>query len=182
MKRLVAASTASLWMAAYTGLSVLALLAAEQGVPAALAWFRLPPGVASAIDFASRPMLGGFCLGAAIVAALFATVVVSSVLNPREHLRQGALIGDMAFGGAFGLMGITTLAALFFGALPLLAACLPALAVLVAGFAAMRWAMGPDAEDVPTPLAVRRMAVNAAADANVVAFPLRTRAAMGGTR
>ena len=181
MKRLVAASTASLWMAAYAGLSVLALLAAEHGVPAALAWFRLP-AAAGMIDFASRPMLGGFCLGAAIVAALFATVVVSSVLNPREHLRQGALIGDMAFGGAFGLMGITTLAALFFGALPLLAASLPALAVLGAGFAAMRWAMRPDAAEAPTPLAVRRMAVNAAADANVVAFPLRARAAMGGTR
>jgi hypothetical protein len=175
MERFTAAAVSLFWTATFAGISGFALLAADRGPPAALQAFGLPLGAADLATLADRPIFGGFSLGAAIVAALFATVIISSVLNGRQHLRQGAFIADMAFGGAFGLFGLAALAfAIRLSFLPL-SACVVMLAAVAASFAAMRWAMRPEDVQAATPIEVRRRALDAAANANVIAFPITVR-------
>lgn len=175
MERFIAAAVSLFWTATFAGMSGFALLAADRGPPAAVEAFGLPVAAADLATFADRPIFSGLSLGAAIVAALFATVIVSSVLNGRQHLRQGAFIADMAFGGALGLVGLAAIAFAIRLTFVPLSTCAVALTALASAFVAMRWAMR--VEEAPAPIAVRRMALDAAANANVIAFPMAARAA-----
>jgi hypothetical protein len=175
MERFTAAAVSLFWTAAFAGISGFALLAADRGPRNAIEMTGVPFEVADLATLADRPIFGGLSLGAAIVAALFATVIVSSVLNGRQHLRQGAFIADMAFGGAFGLVGVAMLALAIRMAFAPLGAFAAVLVAVVASFAAMRWAMRDEDGEVLAPMAVRRMALDAAANANVIAFPIAVR-------
>jgi len=180
MERLAAASISLLWAAAFAGLSLFALLAADRGVGEAVAAARLPISPDRLAEFADRPIFGGLCLGAAIVSALFATVAVSSALNGRQHLGQDRFIADMAFGGAFGLALVVSLAMFLRVDGAAFLAALFALCAIAGSFPAMRWAMR---EERVAPLVVRRMAIDAAAaSSNIVAFPAPSRPVAGGAR
>lgn len=181
MTRLVAATISLVWAAAFGGLSAVCLIAADRGAAAAGLVFGLPASMNLAA-LADRPVLAGLCFGAAIVAALFATVAVSCALNGRQHLAQGAFLADMAFGGAACLTAIVGGALVLNAAAPQLAALVLVAVALAASFRTLRWALKPPAPEPVAPAAVRRMAIDAAANTNVVAFPLKATNAMGGTR
>jgi hypothetical protein len=171
MRRLAVATLSFAWMAFFAFWSGLSLLAAEDGVGAAAAALGLSPEMLDGI--ASRPALGGFCFGAAVVAALFATVLVSALLNTQKELRQGAMIADMGFGGAFGLAVIAFLAFYLHPVHSLAAAAIVVEGLLVASFLAMRAAMAEQAGEAAGSLAdARRLARHAAANVNVVRFPI----------
>ena len=180
MTRLVAATISLVWAAAFGGLSAFCLIAADRGPAAAGDAFRLPASVDPAA-FAEAPLYAGLCFGAAIVAALFATVAVSCALNGRQHLVQGAFLADMAFGGGACLTAIVGGALALDAATPQIAALVAFAVALAASFGALRRALKPPAVEPAAPAAVRRMAIDAAANTNVVAFPRATNAA-GGPR
>lgn len=181
MTRLVAATVSLVWTAAFGGLSVVCLLAADRGGAAAGGIFRLS-GAIDLATLAGRPVFAGLSFGAAIVAALFATVAVSCVLNGRQHLAQGAFLADMAVGGGAGLIAMVGGALALSAAPPQIAALVLVAVALVASFRALRWALTPPVPAPVAPATVRRMAADAAANTNVVAFPLRATNAAGGTR
>jgi len=176
MTRLVAATISLVWAAAFGGLSAFCLIAADRGPAAAGDAFRLPASVDPAA-FAEAPLYAGLC----IVAALFATVAVSCALNGRQHLVQGAFLADMAFGGGACLTAIVGGALALDAATPQIAALVAFAVALAASFGALRRALKPPAVEPAAPAAVRRMAIDAAANTNVVAFPRATNAA-GGPR
>jgi hypothetical protein len=181
MTRLVAATISLVWAAAFGGLSAVCLLAADRGPAAASLAFRLP----AALDLgalAGRPVFAGLCFGAAIVAALFATVAVSCALNGRQHLAQGAFLADMAVGGAACLTALIGGALVLNADAPQIASLVLVAVALAASFRTLRWALKPPAPEPVAPAAVRRMAADAAANTNVVAFPLKAPNAAGGTR
>lgn len=181
MTRLVAATISLVWAVAFGGLSVLCLVVADRGAAAAGLAFRLPATVDLAA-FADAPVYAGLSFGAAIVAALFATVAISCALNGRQHLAQGAFLADMAFGGAACLTAIVAGATMAGAAAQQVGALVLVAAALAACFRALRWALNPPAPEPAAPAVVRRMAIDAAANTNVIAFPRKATNTIGGTR
>jgi hypothetical protein len=173
MRRLAAATLSFAWMAVFAALSGVTLYAAEDGAGATVAAFHLPLSADAVEGMASRPALAGFCLGAAVVAALFATVLVSAVINAENDLRQGIFIADMAFGGASGLTLLALLATLMHPIYMLAAAAVVLAGLLVTSFFAMRAALAVrDVGASGSSSVVRQMALGAAASINVVRFPI----------
>ena len=181
MTRLVAATISLVWAAAFGGLSAICLIAADRGGVAAGLAFHLPASI-DLEALAGRPLFAGLSFGAAIVAALFATVAVSCALNGRQHLSQGAFIADMAFGGAACLMAITGGALALEAAAPQVAALVAVATALAASFRALRRALKQPIAEQVSPAGARRMAIDAAANTNIVPFPVNTGNAVGGTR
>lgn len=174
MKRLTAALLSLAWTAFFAAAAWAFMIAAEDGIHATAAWLGLPALPETAATLATRPAMAGLCLGASVVAALFATVLVSAMLNDEENTGQGRFAADMAFGGGFGLAGLTAASLLAQSAFG------PALAVVTTGglllvtFFAMRAATAE--RDMvaagPGPLPARWVALDAAAHINVVRFPV----------
>lgn len=179
MTRLVAATISLVWAAAFAGLSTLCLFAADRGASSAVSVLGLPAAVDPAA-WAGRPVFAGLSLGAAIVASLFATVALSSALNGPRHLSQDGFIADMAFGGAAGLLALAAISLLAnAGSAEIGGLVLVALA-LAASFRASRWALRAPAPPAPAP--ARLMAAEAAANTNVVPFPLKPTGTAGRAR
>lgn len=182
MRRVAAATLSLAWVAVFATLSVFALFAAEDGADAAAAAFRLPLASEDVAGIAGRPAFAGFCLGAAVVAALFATVAVTSFLNAERDPGQGKLVADMGFGGALGLSILAFLATYMHAASGLAAATVALAALLVASLLVMRSLMAVQ-EPEASPVTIRRMALgaaaNVAANENVVRFPVER---VAGTR
>lgn len=175
MRRLAAATLSLAWTAVFAALSVFALFAAEDGPAAAAAAFHLPISPADMSDIASRPAFTGFCFGAAVVAALFATVALSSAMNAGGQSGQGSAIADMGFGGALGLSVLCFLAAYVHSGDGVAIATLAVAALLVASLLAMRSLLAARQTASDAPVAARRMALDAANVAdnmNVVRFPV----------
>lgn len=179
MERLVAATISTFWAAVFALLSAVSLFAADRGAAVAAELFHLPPAIDLAA-YAGRPVFAGICFGAAIVSALFATVLVSSILNVRRQLAQGLLVADMAFGGAFGIAALVAAAFLVRAERAELGMLVLAGLLLAGSFRAVRWALRPLAPMPEPASALRKMAHDAAANTNVVAFPLKATATMGG--
>jgi len=174
MKRLTAALLSLVWTGFFSAAAWTFMLAAEDGVAATSAMLGLPAAPENLVSLATRPVMAGLCFGATVVAALFATVFVSAMLTTEREVAQGRFVADMGFGGGFGLIGLA--AAGLLGQ----AANMPALAVvltggaLLASFLAMRSAMTEreEAAPAPRPLPARWLALDAAAQINVVRFPV----------
>ena len=176
MRRLAAAALSLAWVAVFATLSVFALFAAEDGAGAAAAAFRLPLAPEEIAGIASRPAFAGLSLGAAVVAALFATVAVSSFLNTERASGQGTLIADMGFGGALGLSVLAFLATYIHSAHGLAATTLAVAGLLVVSLLVMRSLLAVQQAAPVSPVTIRRMALGAAAtiaaNENVVRFPV----------
>jgi len=174
MKRLTAALLSLAWTAFFAAVAWSCMLAAEDGIDATAAHFGLATAPETLASLATRPVMAGLCLGASVVAALFATVLVSAILNTEENIGQGRFVADMAFGGGFGLAGVTAAGLLAHSSfLPTLVAVMAGGALLVTFFA-MRAAMAEREVVVigPRPVPARWVALDAAAHINVVRFPI----------
>jgi hypothetical protein len=176
MRRLAAATLSLAWVAVFAAFSVFALFAAEDGAPAAAKVFGLPVAPEDIAGIASRPAFAGFSLGAAVVAALFATVAVSSFLNASEGSGRDMLVADMGFGGAIGLSVLAFLPAYMHSAPGLAVAMVAVSALIVVSLLIMRSLLAVRPAGVDAPVAIRRIALGAAAavaaNANVVRFPV----------
>ena len=173
MRRLAIAVLSLAWMAVFATGAWFCLLAAEDGVAATAASFHVSAASEAIAASAGRPALAGLCFGAAVVVALFATVLVSTLLNGEKDIAQGRFIADMAFGGGFGLAGLSAAGLLTHSAFVPASIAVLAGGALLASFLLMRAAMA-DREEPADPLQApaRWRALDAAAQINVIRFPV----------
>jgi hypothetical protein len=172
MKRAAAILTSLGWTAVFGLAALFALFAAEDGAASAVLRFGLPYEFHAMGTLPGKAVMGGLCLGATMVAALYATVALSVLMLAREGAAHTRFIVEVAHGGAFGIAGLVVLFIALSGSGWMLAVALAVLALLVASLVMLRAALA-DAEEEPAqaPMVARQMAAAAAANSNVVRFP-----------
>jgi hypothetical protein len=172
MKRLTAALLSFAWTAFFAAAAWSFMLVAEDGIAATSARLGLPAAPEAVVALATRPAMAGLCLGASVVASLFATVLVTAILNGERNVGQGKFIADMGFGGGFGLAGLAAANLLAQSAFAPALAVVLAGGVLLASFFAMRAVMADAETAAERPMPARWLALDAAAHINVVRFPV----------
>ena len=157
----------------FAGLAALLLLAAEDGLATTLAALGLAVDAGKVDLMAGKPALGGLCLGAALVTAMYATAGVSALLDAVGRKSQDEMMLEIATGGGLGILAACGLGA-WVASADMIAATAFALAVVVVAARSIVRRPAPVASEIriePVP-APRSLAVEAARNANVVRFPM----------
>jgi hypothetical protein len=171
------------WIAVFGALAVVTLVAAVDGIAAARAAMPFAMPLFGIEPLANQPMMGGLSLGAALVTALYAWMMLTALMAEGDHSRGAGNPADLAHGGALAIGGVVFLTTLLGSSIPLMALSGLLLAAMVLSLMLSR--MEPEEGQTLAPRSVRDRAIEAArvyslysADtrrhsAEIVPFPLR---------
>ena len=182
------------WAAIFGALAVVALVAAVDGIAAAREAMPFAVPLLGIGSLASQQMMGGLSVGAAVAAALFAWMMLTTLIVEDQGSRRIDDPVELAHGGACGIGGVIFLAAILDTSLPPIIGGGLLMAALVASLLLSR--MVPEHGQTLAPRSVRDRAIEAAhiysvdmrqqsanalmQSAEVVPFPLRGEFARGG--
>jgi hypothetical protein len=181
MHRTVKVILSAGWIAVFGVLAMVTLVAAVDGVAAARAAMPFAVPLLGIEPLATQPMMGGLALGSALVTALFAWMMLTTLIAHDNASRGADNPVELAHGGAFGIAGVIFLTTILESSALLMAGSGLTLGALVLSLLLSR--IAPEPKPTHAPLWVRDRAIEAAHvysidmrqhSAEIVPFPLQS--------